>query len=101
MLDELEECQLRPVDVVEVDNEGLPGRLSREQLPRCPEDLVDRVRALRQPDGGGYAGGDVCGVGAGQLLELRERLLGTVGVLDRRGLAQHLEERPEGDAAAV
>ena len=43
MLDQVEKCRLRPVDVFEDDDDGLSSSLELEQLPRAPEDLVHWV----------------------------------------------------------
>ena len=42
MLDQVEECRIRPVDVFEHDDHRPPPRLGLEQLAECPGDLAGR-----------------------------------------------------------
>ena len=49
MLDEVEQCRLRPVDVVDHDDERAFRRERLEQSPGRPEQLLRRARGLDRP----------------------------------------------------
>jgi len=101
VLNQVEEGVLRPVDVLEDDDERLPRRLDFEELARTPEHLVQREVGLGQTDRGGDSGDDVLAAGPRELRELGANVLRRVLIADSPGLADDLHERPEGDATAV
>ena len=50
VVDELEERRLRPVDVLDDEDDGPVGREVLEEPAHRPEQLLDRERLVRQPD---------------------------------------------------
>src|SRR5262249_37031997 len=100
VLDEPEERFLGPVDVVDLDDQRRRPAERLEQLARAPVDLVERELLVGEADRRGDAVADV-GRRRNERLELREPGRRRVGVVDTGRVAYELDERPEGDAAAV
>ncbi len=102
MLDQLEQRVLRPVDVLEEEDERLHVGEGDHDLARRPGDLLRAALPFERLE---HAGGQTEHVGDGLLLaalaELRERLLERVVVGDARGRLDHLRQWPVGDALAV
>ena len=100
VLDQVEERRLRPVDVLEdEDDRALAGK-GLEEPSRPPHELAHRELRIREPHGGGDSVGDLA-VASCRLGDFSTRDLGRILIGDRRGLADRLSEWPEGDAAAV
>ena len=99
VLDQVEERRLRPVDVLEHDDERALARERLEQHPHRPEELVDKVVLLREPECGREALEHrlVVADDPGELLERRRGVV----VDDARGLSHRLRERPERDSPPV
>src|SRR5262249_49768255 len=89
-----------PVAVVDLNDDGPLARELLEQAAGGPVDLVERELRVGEADG---RRDPVTYVRCGrdERLELRERRLRRVGVVDRGRGAPDLDERPEGDAAPV
>jgi hypothetical protein len=101
VLDEVEERLLRPVDVLEPEDEGLRLREARRPLVRGPRDLlpaawprdvVQHARCEAEQVGDGVA--------RARLAQLLDRLLGRVVVGDPGRSLHHLRERAVGDSLA-
>ena len=101
VLNQVEESVFRPVDVFEDDHERSPRRLELEELARTPEHLIQREVGLRQTDRRRNAGDDLLGFRPRELKEPGVGLVGRVVVTDSRGLADDLNEGPEGDAPPI
>ena len=79
---------------------GAGGGEAGEHAAHSPEELVDRIGGVGEPDGGrGALGRGPVAVREG--VELGPRLVVGVVVEDARQLAQGLRDRPEGDPLAV
>ena len=101
VLDEVEQCRLRPVDVVDHDDERAFRRERLEQSPGRPEQLLRRARGLDRP--GEREQAIRGGFGLGTAPEQRDQMT-TFGLrLDLRQaqLAEDLDERKERDALPV
>ena len=99
VLDELEERRLRPVDVVEHDDERSFGGERFEELARAPEKLLHGKRDGREPDRRLDALDDI--VVSRKPAQLRMRGLHRVALGDGSDLAHRFRERPERDAVAI
>jgi len=87
------------VDVLDDDDERPDRRHRLEQLAHRPEGLLDRELLGGKADCGGDAPFD--GVVLRESTDLRARHFGRILFEDARRVADDLEDRPEGDAAAV
>src|SRR5581483_9875136 len=100
-LDQVEECVLRPMDVLERDDERLPRGCQLKEPARTPVDLVERILIPGQSDGRGDAYGRVAVLRSGYLDELCPRRLRRILIVDAGDVAGDLEQRPEGDSAPI
>ena len=99
VLDELEKGRLRPVDVLEEDEERPRPGQRFEHFPRTPLELLAGELGRREPDRRCHAR---LGLGvAGERRELLERDFGRVALDDPGGLSNCLCQRPKGDPFAV
>src|SRR5215510_16441357 len=89
------------MNVLEEDDQRPCARLVLEELARPPEDLVERELLPAEPYPRANAIDDVLGSRACRLPELRPCRLRRVLVLDRRGVAHDLDQRPESNSAPV
>ncbi len=101
MLDEVEQRLLRPVDVLEVEDERLDVREALHDLACGPGDLLLAALALERLEHPGREPEHVRDLVGAALFELLERLLEGIVVGDACGGLDHLGERPVGDALAV
>jgi hypothetical protein len=86
VVDQVEECRLRPVDVVEHDDDGGLGGRGLEELAEAPRDLLARRDGLLLPE---------------QSFDRRDRRRLEPELLRWRQLLDHLDRGPVGDALAV
>ena len=99
VLDEVEEGRLRPVDVLEEDDERPWSRERLEQPAGAPGELLARELRRHEADRRRDA---LLRVGVpGERRQLLERHLRRVALEDPSRLPHRLGERPEGDAVAV
>ncbi len=102
VLDQLEQRLLRPVDVLEEEDERLHVGERHHHLARRPRDLLRAALPFERLE---HAGRQTEHVRDRLLLaalaELRERLLQRVVVRDACGGLDHLRQRPVGDTLAV
>src|SRR4029450_4996806 len=97
MLDEVEKGRLRPLQVIEGENDRPTSRERLDQLPYRPERLLRRRLRVEQPDGRGEPAGDEGrpGLGRDELGDPRACARGVEMVADRCGPADDVDERPE------
>jgi len=103
VLDQVEHRRLRPVDVLEDDDERPLACERLEQLPRCPEGFLGGGRVAAEPDRRRDPVDD-----DRRILAVREQLRDPVPLLlereavpQLRNVADDLVERPERDPLAV
>jgi hypothetical protein len=101
VLDELQERPVRPVQVLEGDDEGPSRGQYRAQTPDPPEELLYRELLVRESDCRRNPSHRVVLAGTGERRKLRARRCRVVALDDARRLANRLDDRPEGDAVAV
>jgi hypothetical protein len=99
VLDKVEHRRLRPVDVLDDDDERSDGRHGLEQLAHPPKRLFDRELLRGEADCGSGAPRD--GVVLRESTDLRARHVGRILFEDARRLPDDLQDGPEGDAAPV
>ena len=103
MFEEVEECRLGPVDVLDHDDQGPFAGEVLEQRADGPEQLLLRRGLGREPDRRGDPRGENVSVAFGP--EYRPDLgtcsLGTVALVDARHSPDDLADRPVRDAFAV
>ena len=93
--DQVEERPLRPVDVVDQHDQGLPRRHDLEETPSGPERLFHGIRGGGQADRPGEAIGHVAPLISEQLRELLQRVGRRVVVVDACRGPRDLGQRPE------
>ena len=101
MVDQLQECRLGPVDVLEDDDERAFSSELLEQLADTPKELLDRERGEREPDRRGDPVSHLRAARMRERCELRASFFCAVALGDRGRVSDHLDQRPEGDAVAV
>ena len=100
VLDEIEERRLRPVEILEHDDERTLSRELLEELAGRPEELLHRKLLRREPDHRRDSSKHVV-VGAGERGKLLARRLRLVRMIEAGRLPDDFGQRPEGDPVAV
>jgi hypothetical protein len=99
MLDKVEHRRLRPVDVLDDDDERPRGRHCLEQLAHAPEGLLDGKLLRGKSDGRGHASSH--SVVLRESGNLRPRHLRRILFEDSGCFPDDFDDRPERDAAPV